>query len=109
MTQSQMNLAIRLSEILGWGKIQSSIVLPTLEPVILQLERFGITNSAIALKPKDLWRRLSTCPINGNHPTPKKQRIIQEHYLAIEQLMRRGVSFVDASEQIFEKYKDQPE
>lgn len=106
MTQSQVNLAIRLSEILGWGKIQSHIVLPTLEPLILQLERFGITNSAIALKPKDLWKHLSTCPINGNHPTPKRQRIIQEHYLAIEQLMRHGVSFVDASQQIFEKYKD---
>ena len=109
MTQSQVKLAVRLSEILGWGKIQSHIVLPALEPLILQLERFGITNSAIALKPKDLWKRLSACPINGNHPTPKKQRIIQEHYLAIEQLMRRGISFIDASQQIFEKYKNQPE
>lgn len=100
MTQSQMNLAIRLSEILGWNDIHSHIVLPAMEKMISKAERMGYSQSLITLSKTRLWEHIA----NSVSTTPSVRRTICSHTQRIEGLMRKGISFNNAYSQILNRY-----
>ena len=106
MTQQDLNLAIRLSEILGWGDIQSHIVLPTLEPIISLAHRMGFASIIIGLSKTDLWKHIAAKSTGSNGAcSPVRSRTVFKHRQAIESLMRKNVPYQDACDMICAKYQ----
>lgn len=106
MTQQDLNLAIRLSEVLGWSDIQSHIVLPVLEPVISLAHKMGFASTIIGLSKTDLWKHIAAKSKGSNGAcSPVRSRTIFKHRLAIEAMMRKNVSYQDACDMICAKYQ----